>query len=86
MREADRHAIVAEHTVYILFLPPVCESPPVIANGGPDVLEIPELMDVGKNITYKCRPGFSFRADRSTERVVECLRGAYYSAIENCQR
>ncbi|KAF6036112.1 NCAN [Bugula neritina] len=42
---------------YVCKKPTMCESPPVIANGGPDVLEIPELMDVGKNITYKCRPG-----------------------------
>lgn len=64
----------------------MCSNPPVIENGGPDVAVVPSTVDVGDSLLYKCNDGYSFRIDGTTERNVTCMLGAYYTAIENCQR
>lgn len=64
----------------------VCPSPPVIENGAPDLAVLPNIMDVGDSLTYKCNEGYSFKSDATTERLVTCLEGPFYSAIENCLR
>lgn len=64
----------------------MCTRPPEIENGGPDLPVIPDVLDVDRTIKYKCNEGFSFRSDGATERDVTCLRGKFYSPIENCQR
>ena len=63
----------------------MCGAPPVIENGGPDIDTLPSVLDVGKNLTYVCDEGYSFRSDGMTSRVVTCMEGQYYSHIENCQ-
>ncbi|XP_067935072.1 sushi, von Willebrand factor type A, EGF and pentraxin domain-containing protein 1-like [Watersipora subatra] len=70
---------------YVCKKPTMCGPPPVIQNGGPDIATLPQTMDVGDSLVYKCNIGYSFRNDAAVERVVSCLLGAYYSAIENCQ-